>query len=102
MVMDKGLSLRGAEDLIETGGELVDLLKLGFGTSLVTPGVEKKVKLYREAGFDVYCGGTLFEAFFIRNELDRYLKFIDGLGIECLEVSDVSMIIPHDEKCELI
>ncbi|MGA0435793.1 MAG: phosphosulfolactate synthase, partial [Flavobacteriales bacterium] len=47
MVMDKGLSLRGAEDLIETGGELVDLLKLGFGTSLVTPGVEKKVKLYR-------------------------------------------------------
>lgn len=102
MVMDKGLSLRGAEDLIETGGELVDLLKLGFGTSLVTPGVEKKVKLYREAGFDVYCGGTLFEAFFIRNELDRYLKFIDGLGIECLEVSDGSMIIPHDEKCELI
>lgn len=102
MVMDKGLSIREAQDLIETGGELVDLLKLGFGTSLVTPGIGNKVKLYREAGFDVYCGGTLFEAFFIRNELDRYLKFIDGLGIECLEVSDGSMVIPHDEKCELI
>jgi len=102
MVMDKGLSLRGAEDLIETGGDLVDLLKLGFGTSLVTPGIADKVKLYRDAGFDVYCGGTLFEAFHIRNELDNYLKFIDGLGIECLEVSDGSMVIPHDEKCELI
>lgn len=102
MVMDKGLSLRGAEDLIETGGDLVDLLKLGFGTSLVTPGIADKVKLYRDAGLDVYCGGTLFEAFHIRNELDNYLKFIDGLGIECLEVSDGSMVIPHDEKCELI
>ena len=102
MVMDKGLSLRGAEDLIETGRDLVDLLKLGFGTSLVTPGIADKVKLYRDAGFDVYCGGTLFEAFHIRNELDKYLKFIDDLGIECLEVSDGSMVIPHDEKCELI
>lgn len=102
MVMDKGLSLRGAEDLIETGRELVDLLKLGFGTSLVTPGIADKVKLYRDAGFDVYCGGTLFEAFHIRNELNKYLKFIDKLGIECLEVSDGSMVIPHDEKCELI
>ena len=102
MVMDKGLSLRQAEDLIETGGELVDLLKLGFGTSLVTPNVGAKVKRYHEAGFDVYCGGTLFEAFYIRNELDNYLRFIDSLGITCLEVSDGSMVIPHDEKCELI
>lgn len=102
MVMDKGLSIRQAEDLIEIGHELVDLLKLGFGTSLVTPGIQNKVKLYRDAGMDVYCGGTLFEAFFIRNELDNYLKFIDKLGLECLEVSDGSMVIPHDEKCELI
>ena len=102
MVMDKGLSLRQADDLIETGGELVDLLKLGFGTSLVTPNVGAKVKRYQEAGFDVYCGGTLFEAFYVRNDVDGYLKFIDGLGITCLEVSDGSMVIPHDEKCELI
>ena len=102
MVMDKGLSLRQAEDLIETGGELVDLLKLGFGTSLVTPNVGAKVKRYHEAGFDVYCGGTLFEAFYVRNEVDNYLRLIDSLGITCLEVSDGSMVIPHDEKCELI
>jgi len=102
MVMDKGLSLRQADDLIETGGELVDLLKLGFGTSLVTPNVGAKVKRYQEAGFDVYCGGTLFEAFYVRNDVDGYLKFIDNLGITCLEVSDGSMVIPHDEKCELI
>ena len=102
MVMDKGLSLRQAEDLIETGSDLVDFLKLGFGTSIITPKVAEKAKLYHDAGFDVYCGGTLFEAFYVRNDLDGYLRFIDKMGIECLEVSDGSMVIPHDEKCEVI
>ena len=102
MVMDKGLSIRQGEDLVATGSELIDFLKLGFGTSLITPGVKEKVKMYHDNGVEVYCGGTLFEAFLVRNDLDGYLKFIDNLGIECLEVSDGSMVIPHDEKCELI
>jgi phosphosulfolactate synthase len=102
MVMDKGLSLRQAEDLIETGSALVDLLKLGFGTALVTPGIENKIARYREAGMRVYCGGTLFEAFFVRNDVDGYLRFIDRLGLDTLEISDGSMVIQHDEKCELI
>ena len=102
MVMDKGLGLRQAEDLIEIGSDLIDFLKLGFGTSLITPNLKEKVKRYHEVQFDVYCGGTLFEAFYVRNELDKYLRFIDSLGITCLEVSDGSMVIPHDEKCELI
>ncbi|MGB1075346.1 MAG: phosphosulfolactate synthase [Flavobacteriales bacterium] len=102
MIMDKGLSLRQAEDLIETGADRVDLLKLGFGTSLVSHRIAEKVSLYRDAGMDVYCGGTLFEAFYIRGEVENYLRFIDNMGITCLEVSDGSMVIPHDEKCELI
>tara|TARA_Y100001954_G_C15808727_1_gene604036 strand:- start:2335 stop:3141 length:807 start_codon:yes stop_codon:yes gene_type:complete len=102
MVMDKGLSLRQAEDLITLNADRIDLLKLGFGTSIITPGIKDKVKLYQDAGIDVYCGGTLFEAFFIRKSLDDYLKFIDSLGLTCLEVSDGSMVIDEDEKCEII
>ncbi len=102
MVMDKGLSLREAEDLIAVAADKVDFLKLGFGTSMFTPHLKEKVKLYRDAGMDVYCGGTLFEAFLVRNNLDDYLKFIDQHGIGCLEISDGSMVIDHDYKCELI
>ncbi len=102
MVMDKGLSLRQAEDLITLNADRIDLLKLGFGTSIITPGIKDKVKLYKDAGINVYCGGTLFEAFFIRKSLDDYLKFIDSLGLTFLEVSDGSMVIEEDEKCEII
>ena len=102
MVMDKGLSLRQAEDFIELDADRTDLLKLGFGTSLITPNLNEKVKLYRDAGIDVYCGGTLFEAFYIRKSVEEYLRFIDDLGITCLEVSDGSMVINESDKCEMI
>jgi len=102
MIMDKGLSLRQADDLIEVSADKVDLLKLGFGTSVITPKLKEKVKLYQDAGIEVYCGGTLFEAFYIRRALDDYLRFIDDLGLQCLEVSDGSMVIEEADKCEMI
>ncbi|MDP4826048.1 MAG: phosphosulfolactate synthase, partial [Flavobacteriales bacterium] len=66
MIMDKGLSIREAEDMIERSSDYIDLLKLGFGTSIVSKNLQQKIKLYQEAGMQVYCGGTLFEAFYVR------------------------------------
>lgn len=102
MVMDKGLSLRQAENFVDTAAEFVDMVKLGFGTAYVTKNLKEKIQVYHEAGLKVYLGGTFFEACLIRNQLDDYLSFISKNGIQMLEVSDGSMMIPHDEKCELI
>ncbi len=35
-VMDKGLNLRDIEGLFDTGGQFVDIVKFGWGTSYVT------------------------------------------------------------------
>lgn len=102
MVMDKGLSTRQAEDMISVSGELIDIVKLGFGTSLVSPNIKEKVDIYKRAGCKVYLGGTLFEAFLVRGMFDEYCKLLDKYGIECAEVSDGSITIAHDLKCEYI
>lgn len=102
MVMDKGLSLREAEDFIEVSGHLADVVKLGFGTSFVTPNLEKKIELYKKAGIRPYFGGTLFEAFFARGLFEDFVKLIDKYDLDLVEVSDGSIIIDHNEKCELI
>lgn len=102
MVMDKGLSVREAEDFVESAGHLADFVKLGFGTSLVGNKVREKVKVYRQANIKVYVGGTLFEAFLVRNRFDDYLKYIDNLGLDTIEVSDGSIILEHEIKCEYI
>jgi len=102
MVMDKGLSVREAEDFVESAGHLADFVKLGFGTSVAGNKVKEKVKVYQKANIKVYVGGTLFEAFVIRNLYNDYLKYIDQLGLDTVEVSDGSMLMDHDVKCEYI
>ena len=102
MVMDKGLSIREAEDFMSVGSEYTDFVKLGFGTSLITPGFEKKISIYKKAGVIPYFGGTLFEAFIIRNMFKEFIEFLDKHEIELVEVSDGSYDIEHKRKLEYI
>ena len=102
MVMDKGMSLREAEDFIESAGAYTDLVKLGFGTSIITPKLSEKIRLYHSAGIPVYFGGTLFEAFLVRNQLEDYLRLIEKYGLTHAEVSDGSIELEEDKKCEHI
>jgi phosphosulfolactate synthase len=102
MVMDKGLSVTEAQNLVEAAGDFIDLLKLGFGSSLITPNLEKKINIYRSAGVPVYFGGTLLEAFVIRNQFDEYRKLLDKFKMTHAEVSDGSITLDHNKKCEYI
>lgn len=102
MVMDKGLNLQEAENFIDASGHLVDVVKFGFGTAFVTRNLQEKIDLYKSAGIRPYFGGTLFEAFFARGRFEDYLRTIDKYGLDLVEISDGSIIIDHDEKCELI
>ena len=102
MMMDKGLSLRETENFIEASGHLTDLVKFGFGTSYVTKNLEEKITLYKSAGIRPYFGGTLFEAFHARGMFDDYRRTLDKYDLDLAEISDGSINIEHDEKCELI
>lgn len=102
MAMDKGLSIREAEDFVSVSGEYVDIVKLGWATSYVTPNLDEKLNVYREAGIPFYFGGTLFEAFIARNQFDDYRKVIDKYEMPFVEVSDGSIEMDHDKKCEYI
>ncbi len=98
MVMDKGLSIRESEDFMSVGSEYTDFVKLGFGTSLITPGADKKIAIYKNAGTVPYFGGTLFEAFVIRNMFSEFIDLLDRYGIDLVEVSDGSYDIDHKKK----
>mgnify|MGYP001558643676 CR=1 FL=1 len=102
MMMDKGLSWRETENFIDASAHLTDLVKLGFGTSYVTKDLQQKIKLYQDAGLKTYFGGTLFEAFIVRGMFDDYRKLLDQYKVDTCEVSDGSMHLNHDEKCEYI
>jgi phosphosulfolactate synthase len=102
MVMDKGLSIEEARNFLSIAGPHVDMVKFGFGTAFVTPNLKEKLAVYREYGMPVYFGGTLFEAFLIRNQFNDYIDVCKEFGVSYMEVSDGSITIPHAEKCGYI
>jgi phosphosulfolactate synthase len=102
MVMDKGLSIEEARHFMSVAHPYVDLVKLGFGTAFVTPNLREKLDVYQSFDVPVYFGGTLFEAFLIRNQFEDYINVCKEYGIKYMEVSDGSISIPHAEKCGYI
>ncbi|MDD2549575.1 MAG: phosphosulfolactate synthase [Bacteroidales bacterium] len=102
MVMDKGLSDRELENMVSVSGQYVDLVKFGFGTAMVSSNIEKKIATLKQNGIKPYLGGTLFEAFIARNKFDEFRKLLDTLKLELAEVSDGTLEMQHDKKCEYI
>ena len=101
-MIDKGLGPRAVEDLLETAGPYIDIVKLGWGTGAVTPNLARKLELYRAAGKPVVCGGTFFEVVFARDKLDEYRSWLTKHGFTHVEISDGVVDMPRQRKLELI
>jgi phosphosulfolactate synthase len=102
MVMDKGLSVRETEDMLSIASPYIDIVKLGWATSYVSPNLDEKLAVYKSANIPVYFGGTLFEAFVVRNQFEDFRKLLDKYQLTHAEVSDGSIEMPQDVKCEYI
>jgi phosphosulfolactate synthase len=99
-VLDKGLGPRAWEDILETAGEYIDIVKLGWGTAWVTGNLEKKLEVLRDK--PVVIGGTFFEVVYARDKLDEYKRWLTKHGIAHVEISDGTVDIPRERKLELI
>jgi phosphosulfolactate synthase len=99
-VLDKGLGPRGWEDVLETGGDYISIVKLGWGTAYVTQNLERKLEVLREK--PVVIGGTFFEVVYAKGKIDEYKSWLNGLGLTHVEISDGTVDIPRERKLELI
>jgi phosphosulfolactate synthase len=99
-VLDKGLGPRAWEDVLDTAGDYIDIVKLGWGTAWVTRNLERKLEVLREK--PVVIGGTFFEVVYARDKLDEYKRWLTGHGLTHVEISDGTVEIPRERKLELI
>ena len=99
-VIDKGLGPRGWEDVLEVSGHLIDVVKLGWGTSYVTKSLERKLAVLKDK--PVVIGGTFFEVVYVKDRLDEYKQWLTELGLTHVEISDGTVDIPRERKLELI
>jgi phosphosulfolactate synthase len=99
-VIDKGLGPRAWEDVLETSGAYIDVVKLGWGTAYVTPNLKRKLEVLREK--PVVIGGTFFEVVYVTGKIDEYKHWLRELGLTHVEISDGTIEIPRERKLELI
>jgi phosphosulfolactate synthase len=99
-VIDKGLGPRAWEDVLETAGDYISIVKLGWGTAAVTQNLDRKLEVLREK--PVVIGGTFFEVVYAKDQVDEYKSWLNGLGITHVELSDGTVEIPRERKLELI
>ena len=99
-VLDKGLGPRAWEDVLETSGVYIDVVKLGWGTAYVTPNLRRKLEVL--SGKPVVIGGTFFEVVYVKDKVDEYKRWLADLGLTHVEISDGTVEIPREEKLELI
>jgi phosphosulfolactate synthase len=101
-VLDKGLSLEQVRQFLEVSGTYVDIVKLGWGTAVVTPNVKDKIALYQSFGIPVCFGGTFFEVCLRQGKFDEYLALVDECGMECVEISDGTVAMDEEDKLAIL
>ena len=99
-VLDKGLGPRAWEDVLETSGLYIDIVKLGWGTAYVTQNLRQKLEILKEK--PVVIGGTFFEVVYVKGKVDEYKRWLTDLGLTHVEISDGTVEMPREEKLELI
>ena len=99
-VIDKGLGPHAWEDVLETSGDYIDIVKLGWGTAYVTANLRAKLDVLREK--PVVIGGTFFEVVVVQDKVEDYKRWLQELGLTHVEISDGVIDLPRERKLELI
>ena len=102
MMIDGGLPTGQFIDVVESHTDLVDVVKFGWGTSLVTKDLQRKIDAVRANGVDFYFGGTLFEKFLVQDRVDDWRRFVDSFGATTIEISNGTIDLSNQDKAEFV
>lgn len=104
MVIDKGMGLHRLEDLIASGSEYIDIIKLTFGTSAFYDQklLKEKNAMITSAEIDVMPGGTFLEIAIWQKKLEKYLTRAKELGFSAIEISDGTITMDLDIRLKAI
>jgi phosphosulfolactate synthase len=101
---DKHLGPRAVEDLLESGADFLDWVKLSMGSARVLSEdvVRRKVSLYREAGVRVLLTGDVFELAVNQGVVRRVYETAASLGFDGVEIATAQTVLSLEAKMALV
>ncbi len=101
-MIDNGVPTKYFIDVIESDAALIDFVKFGWCTGLVTKDLEKKIQCLVDNNVEYYFGGTLFEKALSQNKLEAFHAFLKNFDCKFMEVSDGTLTISSKDKAKHI
>src|SRR5689334_5715710 len=102
ILIDPGLPTHHFEDVIESAADLIDLVKFGWGTSIITDHLERKIACLKSHSVDYFFGGTLFEKFYQQHKLGAYYAYCKRCGCRYIEISNGTIDLSNEDKARVI
>ncbi len=102
VLIDNGVPTRYFTDVMESMGDAVDFVKFGWGTSVVTKDLERKIESVTGNGVGFFFGGTLFEKFYVQGKIDEYYNYLLRFGCRHVEISNGTVALSNREKAGFI
>lgn len=101
-IADFGTPIGELEHILNDYHEYIDIAKVGIGSAYVTPNLKQKLDLYNRFDVKPYCGGTLFEKSFYQRKVPEYIRYLQKLQIDWIEISCGTMDIPLESRLAMI
>ncbi len=101
-VLDDGVAFDRLADILSMSAQYIDIVKLGWGTALVTSNLQQKIELYHSYDIEVCFGGSLFEWAVMNEAVSEYRRFCDELGVSLVEISSGIVDMSQEDKCRYI
>ncbi|HLY31460.1 MAG TPA: phosphosulfolactate synthase [Ktedonobacterales bacterium] len=102
ILIDPGLPVHYFEDVIESAGSYIDLVKFGWGTAIVTERLEEKIACLRRNGVDYFFGGTLFEKFYRQRKISDFYAMCKQYDCRYVEISNGTIDLTNEDKARII
>jgi phosphosulfolactate synthase len=97
-LIDNGVPTKYFIDAVESDAPLIDIVKFGWCTAIVTKDLEEKVDCLINNNVEYYFGGTLFEKALSQNKLDGFYKLLKEFDCKLVEISDGTLSISRKDK----
>ncbi|WP_066058007.1 phosphosulfolactate synthase [Robertmurraya korlensis] len=101
-LIDNGIPLSSFIDTISSASRLIDYVKFGWGTSLITNKLEEKIECLQEHDVHFFFGGTLFEKFLSQGRIDDYHEYCRQYGCKYVEISNGTLALTNKDKARYI
>ncbi|GGB31517.1 phosphosulfolactate synthase [Virgibacillus dakarensis] len=102
VIIDNGVPLNLFRDTIRSSGEYIDFVKFGWGTSVVTHFLERKIACLQDHGIEFFFGGTLFEKFLSQDKVESFYNYCKTFNCSHVEISNGTVAISNRDKTRFI